>query len=77
MASLALMVAIIFLSVIFSGPTIYLIGLVAPRFVTAFLSIPVVLLGVWWLCVVPTWPVNLLGLLPIICCYFAVFKRRR
>jgi hypothetical protein len=78
MASLALLVALIFLIVIFSGPFLYCLSFVSivPNWIVWFLSVPVILVGIWWISVVPTFPVNFLGLIPILFCFSAIKKRR-
>jgi len=64
MASLALIVGLIFLVVLLSGPTIFLIskyGLL-PKTIIQILAIVTICLGLWWTTIVVT-PIRLLGLL--------------
>lgn len=79
MASLALLVALIFLTVLTSGPFIFCLSLISiiPNWIIWILSVPVALIGIWWLSVAPTFPVNLIGLVPILFCFWAIQRRRR
>jgi hypothetical protein len=66
MASLAIIVGLIFLTVILSGPTVYLLSKIKilPRIIIQFLSILIFALGLWWIMIVVT-PIRWLGLIPI------------
>jgi hypothetical protein len=79
MASLALLVALIFLTVLTSGPFLYCLSFISivPNWLIWFLCVPVTLIGIWWLSVVPTFPVNFIGIFPILFCYWSVQRRRR
>lgn len=64
MASLALIVGLIFLVVLLSGPTIFIISKyrLLPRIIVQILAIIIIGLGLWWTTIVVT-PIRLLGLL--------------
>lgn len=64
MASLALIVGLIFLVVLLSGPTIFFISKyhLLPRIIVQILAIATICLGLWWTTIVVT-PIRLLGLL--------------
>lgn len=63
MASLALIVGLIFLTVILSGPMVFLLSKykILPRFIIQILSVGVIFLGLWWMFIVVT-PIRFLGL---------------
>lgn len=64
MASLAVIVGLIFLIVFLSGPTIFLISKyhLLPRIIVKILAIFTICLGLWWTTIVVT-PIRLIGLL--------------
>lgn len=64
MASLALVVTILFLVVLFSGPIIYFIAKykILPKVIVQILSCFVCFIGLWWFFTLPTF-VGLLGIL--------------
>jgi len=72
MASLALLVAIIFLGMILVGPLLLLINKlnIFPKIIIQLLSIICAVYGLWWICTLIT-PIRWLGLLPIYCAYLA------
>lgn len=63
MASLALIVAILFLFVLISGPLVYILSKFKfiPRILIIIISIPIILFGLWWTFIVPT-PIRFIGL---------------
>lgn len=65
MASLALMVAIIFLSVILIGPLSMLAGYFKLNFLSQMLGAIAIILGLYWMTVAP-FPVSGVGLFAII-----------
>ena len=50
MESLALLVAIIFLTMIFCGPAAYALTFVLPVWLGKFFCFLALLVGIWWLC---------------------------
>lgn len=72
MASLALMVAIIFLIMISSGPLSILADYFKLNFISKTLGVIAITMGAYWLCVAP-FPVSTLGFISIIMggrCFF-------
>lgn len=76
MASLALMVTLIILVVLLSGPAVYLICLVPfiPGVIKTILCVATVAVGFYWL-MMPVGIMRALGLLPIFCGIKALDKR--
>jgi hypothetical protein len=72
MASLALLVAIIFLGMILIGPLLLLINKlnIFPKTIIQLLSVVCAIYGLWWIFTLIT-PIRWLGLLPIYCAYLA------
>ena len=72
MASLALLVAIIFLGMILVGPLLLLINKlnIFPKIIIQLLSVVCAIYGLWWTLTLVT-PIRWLGLLPIYCAYIA------
>lgn len=64
MASLALLVSLIFLTVIFSGPIVFILSKysVLPKTIIQLLSLLTIILGLWWF-TITIMPVNFMGLL--------------
>lgn len=63
MASLAIIVGIIFLVVLLSGPIIYLISKyhLLPKIIIQILAIITICVGLWWTAIIVT-PIRFLGL---------------
>jgi hypothetical protein len=78
MASLALVVAIIFLVVILSGPLLYLIAKIniVPYIIIDILGILVIGLGLWWTFTIPTF-IRFLGLLTVLLGWKAMMLSRK
>jgi hypothetical protein len=78
MASLAFIVAILFLGIILCGPTLLLLNKVVkpPKVITDFLSSLCILYGIWWIFVVVT-PIRWIGLIPIYCGYLTIKTKRQ
>lgn len=66
MASLALMVAIIFLNVLLLGPLALLFSYLNFRLIGAFIGIMAIVVGTYWICVAP-FPVSVLGGISLVC----------
>lgn len=77
MASLALMVAILFLGVILSGPIAYLFSKVKiiPKIIVYIISVFSICIGLWWVIVVPTF-IRYSGLLSVLLGYAAINNSR-
>lgn len=73
MASLALIVSIIFLTAVLSGPVALIISKAGFRVLGAILGVFALVVGGYWLCVAP-FPVSLLGGLSVVCGAMAVNK---
>lgn len=73
MASLALIVAFIFLGMIFFGPLVLLLNKIniLPRIIIQLLSIICIVYGLWWILILVT-PIRWLGLFPIYCGWLAI-----
>jgi hypothetical protein len=71
-ASLALLVTIIFLGMILFGPLLLLINKlnIFPKTIIQLLSVVCAIYGLWWTLTLVT-PIRWLGLLPIYCAYLA------
>ena len=78
MASLALMVAIILLFIIFCGPFVWLVSFLKflPNWFMWILIVPLFLVGFYSLFIMAIYPVSLIGLLPLIFGWM-VIKRRK
>jgi hypothetical protein len=78
MASLALLVAFIFLGMIFCGPLVLLLNRVniLPRIIIQLLSTICIIYGFWWIITLVT-PIRWLGLLPIYCGWLAIKTKER
>jgi hypothetical protein len=77
MGSLALIVGLIFILVIISGPaTLFICRFnFIPNFIAYFLSIVCSILGIWWL-LLPISAVRYLGIIPILCAYYVINNRK-
>ena len=73
MASLALMVALIFLVVILSGPLALIFSRLGLPFMTIFFGFASIVMGTYWCCVAP-FPISILGLITAICGGVAIAK---
>jgi hypothetical protein len=73
MASLALLVTIIFLGMLLFGPLLLLLNKlnIFPKIIIQFLSIICAIYGLWWIITLVT-PIRWLGLFPIYCAYLAI-----
>jgi hypothetical protein len=78
MASLALIVALIFLGLLIIGPTVVLLNKIAiiPKFIIWLLAIFSIFYGLWWIFIVVT-PIRWIGLLPIYCGWLAIKTKDR
>lgn len=79
MASLALMVSFILLFVLLIGPLCLFVSYISyyiPNILVYLLSIVSVFVGVWCL-FIPILTINYLGIIPILCGYYAVDHRRK
>ena len=79
MASLALIVSIILGFLILSGPFVYVLSLIRflPNWIIWLFAVPVFLIGLYWIISMFTiWPMNLIGLIPILFCWMAIKKRK-
>lgn len=67
MASLALLVVIIFSSVILTGPFVYFLSWtkLIHKSIIFFTSAFCFLIGVYWISL-PIWPINFLGIIPVL-----------
>jgi cadmium resistance protein CadD (predicted permease) len=76
MASLALLVSLIFLVVLFSGPLLYVIYKldILPSFLLYILSILTIAIGTWWF-LLPIPAVRFLGLVPIFIGVKVIFNK--
>lgn len=76
MASLAFVVALIFLTVIFSGPVCYILSRFnwIPNFIIYILSILIILLGVWFI-MLPIPAIKYTGFVPIYLGYLSIRNR--
>lgn len=63
MASLALLVSILLFGVLLSGPIVYCLSKIKiiPHIIIFLLSIITIMIGLWWLFIVPT-PIRFIGL---------------
>lgn len=73
MASLALLVSMIFLTVLLSGPISLVAGWVGLRWVSLFFGIVSVVAGLFW-CSVAPFPVSVVGAISMIVGAFAIRK---
>jgi hypothetical protein len=71
-ASLAIIVSIIFLTMMLFGPLVLLLSKIniLPTIIIQLLSVVCILYGFWWIITLVT-PIRWLGLLPIYCAYLA------
>jgi hypothetical protein len=78
MASLALIVGIIFLIVVLSGPILYIIAKIniLPYFIIDILAVIVLGLGLWWAFIIPTF-IRFLGLLTALLGWKAMMLSRK
>jgi len=74
-ASLALLVSIIFLSVLLSGPLALLLRVLKFTVLAIAVGLFAILSGLYWLFLAPL-PVNLIGLVGFICGVKAILNRR-
>jgi hypothetical protein len=79
MASLALLVSIVLLSILVSGPVVYILSCIRfiPDWIIWTIGIIVFLLGFHWMIMMPTWPINFLGFIPMLFCVWAINKRKK
>ena len=77
MASLALMVAIIFLGVLLIGPIGVGISHIKfiPNFIAYLFAILSILVGMWWF-LLPTTGIRYLGIIPVFCGYYIINHRK-
>jgi len=77
-ASLAIIVAIIFLIVLLSGPAIYLIAKlnILPQFIIDILSVIIIFIGLWWIVIIPTF-IRFIGLLTALLAWKAMMLSRK
>lgn len=77
MASLALMVAMLFIAVILSGPLSFLLSKIkiVPKIVVYIVATFSICIGLWWVIVVPT-VIRYLGLLSTLLGYAAINNSR-
>jgi len=73
MASLALMVSLIFLVVLLSGPLALFFSYLGLPFMTIFFAFISIVMGTYWCCVAP-FPISILGLIAAICGGVAVAR---
>lgn len=78
MASLALIVGLIFLTVLLSGPLVLIISYCKfiPTIIVEIFSLLVILLGLWWIFTLTT-SIGFIGLIPIVCGIKAISHRRQ
>ena len=76
MASLALMVMLLMLSVLLCGPIVYLLSMVKfiPDVVVMIAAAGAIAYGFWWL-MLPVWPTSLIGGIPIVFGFWALDRR--
>lgn len=75
MASLALMVALIFLATIVLGPLALILSLFGFKWMAVLLGVSAVALGAFW-CSVAPFPVSVVGALSALCGALAIRQRR-
>lgn len=77
MASLALLVAQIFLGLLIIGPLVVLLSKIAvmPKFIIWLLAIFSIFYGIWWILIVVT-PIRWIGLLPIYCGWITIVSKK-
>lgn len=77
MASLALIVGLIILFVLFIGPLGILISHIRfiPNFIAYLFSILSILVGMWWF-LLPTTGIRYLGIIPVFCGYYIINHRK-
>lgn len=73
MESLALMVAIIFLSLLASGPIVWIVSLFVPVWLGKFLAGCALVFGVWWLSL-PIGPARFFSLPTLLICLRIILK---
>jgi hypothetical protein len=73
MASLALLVVIIFLTVLLSGPVSILFSYLKLKILSVVFALIAIISGINWLCVTPL-PISLIGLLSILCGIYSIRK---
>lgn len=78
MASLALMVAILFLITILCGPLAYLLSKIhfIPKYIVYIVGFFAILIGIWWTMVVPTF-IRYIGCLTALLGYAAINNSRK
>lgn len=76
MASLALIVTILILAMLFVGPAVWGLSFLSfiPDVVIAALSVACIAYGFWWL-FLPVWPTAFMGVMPIFFGFWALDKR--
>jgi hypothetical protein len=73
MASLAVIVGLLFLTVLISGPLCFILSKIKiiPNLIINILSILVILIGVWWFCL-PIGPIRYVGILTALLGYYSI-----
>ena len=73
MASLAIIVVLLFLTVLISGPLCFILSKIKiiPNLIINILSILVMLVGVWWFCL-PIGPIRFIGILTTLLGYYSI-----
>jgi len=73
MASLAIIVGLLFLTVLISGPLCFILSKIKiiPNLIINILSILVILIGVWWFCL-PIGPIRYVGILTALLGYYSI-----
>jgi hypothetical protein len=73
MASLALIVGLLFLIELLSGPVCYILSKIKsiPDLLINILSILVILNGVWWFCL-PIGPIRYIGIITVLFGYYSI-----
>jgi hypothetical protein len=73
MASLALIVSVLFLAVLLFGPIVILLKKIniLPEFIIKILGIFCIFAGVWWF-TITIFPIRFIGLIPAYCGYLVI-----
>lgn len=76
MASLAMMVSLMFLGLLLCGPILYALSFasIVPDAIVIMGSVACIAYGFWWLAL-PIWPASLFGLVPVVFGFLALDKR--
>ena len=77
MASLALIVSLIFLAVLLIGPLSILVSHIRfiPNFIAYLFGILSIVVGMWWF-LLPTTGIRYLGIIPVFCGYYVINHRK-